>query len=236
MKVTVINGGIRRGSTWHCKEIFLRELSAYEELSLQEFFLPKDMPDQCLGCFSCFLKGEHNCSHAGKMEPILKAMKEADLIVMTSPVYGLDVSGSLKVLLDHLCFLWITHRPDPSMFHKLGLAITTTAGAGLNHTVKTMRNSMFFWGMKKIFSFKRRVDARKWEDVTDKRKDKIHKDIMKMARKIFKAYKNEKRRPYPLVKKFMFKMMRRMMKKNTYYPYDRNYWEQQGWFGKNRPF
>ena len=95
---------------------------------------------------------------------------------------------------------------------------------------------MFFWGMKRIFSFKRRVDARKWEEVTDKRKDKIYKDIIKKARKIFKAYKNEMRQPYHLVRKFMFKLMRRMMKKNTYYLYDRNYWEQQGWLGKKRPF
>lgn len=236
MKITVINGGMRHGSTWHCKELFLQELSNYGEIETLEINLPKDMPNQCCGCFTCFLKGEQSCPHAEKMEQILKAIKDAELIIMTSPVYGLDVSGSLKVLLDHLCFLWITHRPEPSMFHKIGLTVTTTAGAGIAHTTKTMRNSMSFWGMKKIFSIKRRVAAMKWEDITEKRRKGIQKDISKKARKIYKALKVEKKMHYPFNRKFMFNMMRGMMKKNTWNPHDRKHWEDQGWLGKVRPY
>ncbi len=236
MKVTIINGGRRHGSTWNCKELFLQELARYTELETREIELTKELHQQCCGCFTCFLKGEQSCPHAEKVQPIAQALLEADLIIMMSPVYALDVSGRLKDLLDHLCYMWLSHRPDPLMFHKLGLTIATTAGAGLSHTTKTMRNSLFFWGVKRIFSVKSRVAAMKWEEVADKNKKKLHKDITKKARMIYKAYKNEKRLHYPFIKKFMFGMMRSMMKKNTWNLHDRNHWENQGWLGKVRPY
>ena len=108
MKITIINGNQRHGSTWNCRELFLRELSRHEDLKIKEFTLPKDLPLFCAGCFSCFSNGEQTCPHSESVSPIVAALEEADLVIFTSPVYAMDVSGPMKSLLDHLCFMWMS--------------------------------------------------------------------------------------------------------------------------------
>lgn len=236
MKITVINGNAHHGSTWHCMELFQKELTKYEEVQIKEFSLPKDMPSLCVGCFSCFFKGEQTCPHSDKVQPIVTALEEADLIIMTSPVYAFDVSGSLKALLDHLCYQWISHRPNPAMFRKVALTIVTTAGMGAGHTTKTMNNSLSYWGIKKIFNFKKAVAAMKWEDIKPKNKAKIERIIKKKAKKIYQTVHNIDMMGYPIGRRFMFQMMKGMQKGNDWNPTDRNHWESKGWLNGSRPY
>lgn len=233
MKITVINGNMRHGSTWHCMDILRQELSRHGEAETTEFFLPKDMPHFCKGCFSCIVNGEHTCPHEESMAPITKAMLEADVIILTSSVYALDVTGQLKTLLDHLCYMWMSHRPNPGMFNKVGVTIVTTAGAGLGHTTKTMRNSLRFWGVKRLFSYKNAVSAMKWSDVKQKKQDKVKQDMAAIAKQINKAVGKAER---PLFRSFFFKLMKGMMKKNTWNLTDRKHWEDNGWLGGAKPF
>jgi multimeric flavodoxin WrbA len=72
MKVTLINGNARHGSTWHCKEEFIKALKKYGEVEATEFMLPKDMPSFCRGCFSCITKGEDKCPDVGMMRGMMK--------------------------------------------------------------------------------------------------------------------------------------------------------------------
>lgn len=236
MKITVINGTMRHGSAWHCKDLLLEKISQLEETQVREFYLPKDMSNFCTGCFSCFLKGENSCPHADQIQPIVAALEEADLVILTSSVYALDVTGSLKALLDHLCFMWLSHRPNPKMFNTVGISFATTAGAGLTHTTKTMQNSLKFWGVKKRFASKQAVAAMKWSDITDKKRARIEKDMAQLAQKATKAVANIEHSSAPLFRKIVFKAMRKMMKKNDWNPTDRNHWEANGWLSGTKPF
>jgi multimeric flavodoxin WrbA len=236
MKITVINGNARHGSTWHSMDTLVKELAKYDETHLTEFFLPRDMPHFCNGCFSCLMRGEASCPHASSVTPIVSAMLDADVIILTSPVYAMDVSGQMKALLDHLCFMWMSHRPNPEMFLKIGITITTTAGAGLGHTAKTLQNSLKFWGVKKIFSAKYPVAAMKWDEISDKKKVQIKKAASVMAKKIAKDVRNKEKLPNPLFRSIFFKMMVGMMKKNTWNPTDRQHWQDQGWLNETNPF
>lgn len=236
MKITVINGNARHGSTWHCVDLLTQELSRLGEIEVMEFTMPRDMPHFCNGCFSCFSNGESTCPHADHISPIVTALEEADLIVLTSPVYGMDVTGQLKAMLDHLCFMWLSHRPNPKMFNRVGLTLSTTAGAGLSHTTKTMQNSLKFWGVKKQFSLKEAVAAMKWEEVPLKKQAMIKRDIEIMAKKVTKTVNNIHQAPSPIFRSFMFMVMKQMMKKNKWNPTDKNYWESQGWLSGNKPF
>jgi multimeric flavodoxin WrbA len=233
MKVTVINGNARHGSTWHCMDALKQELSLYGEVETKEFSLPKDMPHFCNGCFSCFFNGEHTCPHLERMTPIKEAILEADVVILTSPVYAMDVTGQMKALLDHLCYMWMSHRPNPNMFKKVGVTVATTAGAGLGHTTKTMRNSLKFWGVKSLFSYKNAVSAMKWNDVKPEKQDRIKQDIAAMAKQIAKAAQKAER---PLFRSFFFKLMTGMMKKNTWNLTDRKHWEDNGWLSGAKPF
>jgi len=236
MKITVINGNMRRGSTWHTMDLIRQELAKYDETEVTEFFLPKDMPHFCNGCYSCFYNGEDTCPHASYIKPIVEAITEADLIVLTSPVYGFDVSGQMKALIDHLCFMWMSHRPNPKMFHKVGLTVTTTSGVGSSHTTKTMKNSLIYWGTKRVFSYKSSVAAMKWSDVSEKKRAKIKRDVEILASRIAKSVKNVKKLPNPLFRSFFFNFMASMQKKNDWNKTDRNHWETHGWLNGDRPF
>lgn len=236
MKITVINGNVWHGSTWHCMDLIIQELSKYDEIEKTEIILPKELPEFCHGCFSCFLNGEDTCPHAGYVTPIVIAVLEADLIILTSPVYGMDVTGQMKAFIDHLCFMWVSHRPNPKMFTKIGLTVTTTAGAGLNHTTKTMRSSLNFWCVKKTYSFKKAVAALKWADVSEKKQAQIRAETKKLAKKIANSVKNVSRLPKPPLVSLMFKMMSGAMKKNKWNLRDKNHWEAHGWLSGTKPF
>jgi len=236
MKITVIHGNSHHGSTWHCMDLFRQELEKEGTIEITEFTLPKDMPQFCNGCFSCFIHGEETCPHAEKVHPIVQSLLTSDLIVLTSSVYGLDVTGQLKALLDHLCFMWLSHRPQPSMFRKVGLTIVTTAGAGLKHTTKTMKNSLTFWGVKRVYTFQNAVSAMKWEDVSEKKKEKIQYEISKTAKKITKSVRNIDQLSSPIFRSILFHAMASMMKKNDWNPYDKKHWETNGWLNGKKPF
>ena len=238
MNVAVIHGTAHHGSTWHCVDIFLQELAevSAQPIDQTEFYLPAAMPHFCCGCYSCFLRGEQACPHADSVQPIRDAILAADLIVLDSPVYAMDVSAQLKALLDHLCFLWISHRPQPAMFSKLGVAFATTAGAGLNHALATMTNSMKFWGVRRIYPFGRSVSAMKWGDVSSDKQQRIRQDLQKMARRVSRAAARGNRLRPLLVTRIFFFMMQGMMRKNTWNPTDRQHWEEQGWLKGGKPF
>lgn len=236
MKITVINGNARHGSTWHCMDLFRQELSKYEELQVKDIILPRDMSELCVGCFSCIYKGEQTCPHNSHMQPIIDAILEADLIIMTSPVYACDVSGGLKALLDHLCFMWMSHRPNSAMFRKVALTVTTSAGSGLRHTTKTMKDSLNFWGVRRVYTFKKGVAAMKWDDVSAKNKEKIQKRAAKMSKKIYRSVHNIDKISYPFFMKLLFNIMKAMQKGNNWNPTDRNHWDSQGWLSGVKPY
>ncbi len=122
MRITVLHGQMHRGSTYNITRLFLDKLSD-ENTEITEFFMPKDAPAFCIGCFSCFTKGGSHCPHADTILPIVKAIEDADLLILESPCYVLGMTGQLKTFLDHMGYRWMSHRPHPKMFSKVGLVI-----------------------------------------------------------------------------------------------------------------
>lgn len=178
MKSVVVYGTQRRGSTYNITQKFLDRL-CNNKGDIQEFFLPKDMPNFCRGCFQCF-KDNTKCPDYKYIEPILKAMEEADLIIFASPVYVYHVSGQMKAFLDHFGFQWMVHQPNETMFSKRALVISTAAGAGTKSTIKDVLDSMLFWGVAKTYKYGVNVAASEWEHVSIKKKNKIENEIGKI--------------------------------------------------------
>lgn len=236
MKIVVLNGNQRHGSTWHCVDMIKEEISKRTEIEVKEFSLPKDMPHFCNGCFSCFMNGEGTCPHSSAVLPIVEAITGSDLIILMSPVYAMDISGQMKAMLDHLCFMWMSHRPNPSMFNKVGLTVCTTAGAGLGHATSTLRKSLTFWGVKRVYSYKNPVSAMKWAEVKPGKQAKIRKDAAKLAKKLISSVDGIEKAGNPLFRSIFFKLMSGMMRKNTWNLHDREHWHSNGWLDGVKPF
>lgn len=236
MKITVINGTEKHGVTYRIKEIFLQN---FQGADVVEFYLPKDCPSFCIGCTSCFMKGKNNCKDFDYTHKIEKSLIESDLIVMTSPAYVMHATGAMKSLLDHLGYRWMPHRPAPEMFGKRAVIITQCLGAGAKLTAKDIKHSLSWWGISKIGMFSGSLMSDIiWDKLSEKKRKKLTKKINKLAVR-FSKINYAKPAHTTLITKIKFKfcrMIQKKVRKNGVVGLDNEYWCNNGWLGKSRPW
>lgn len=232
MEITIIHGQMHKGSTYHISEMLKEKLSDADS-KVHEFFLPADGPAFCAGCFQCILKGEKNCPHSEKVQKIAEAMISSRVIIIDSPTYGFEMSGQIKTLFDHLCYMWMSHRPRKEMFSKIGVVISTTAGGGAKRVTKSLANQLFWWGVPKIYKLPFIVGAMCWSDVSEKIKKNIAASVASVANQINRC---EGQAKPGIVTKFLFGMLRKMHTGNTWNLTDRDYWKNNGWILDMRPW
>lgn len=232
MKIVIIHGQNHKGSSYHTGRFLVDKLETND--NIKEFFLPKDMPKFCIGCYNCLTKGEEYCPHYEYVKFITEAINEADLLVFTTPVYCLRTSGAMKALLDHYFTWFVVHRPKEDMYFKKAVIIASGAGTGMKKAASDIKTSLFYWGISDIKVYKLRSMAMSWEDISEERKSKINDDMNKMAIKI---KSNEGKRKVYLRNKIMFYMMRMYQLKNTEVTSkDNEYWREKGWLEDKRPW
>jgi len=232
MKVTLIHGQSHKGSSYNISRQILGKLPA-EGMELAEFFLPKDGPGYCAGCYRCFKEGENSCPDSGKVQAIAKSMEASDIIIIDSPNYCMGMTGQLKTLFDHLAYMWLSHRPRKEMFSKVGIAVSTTAGAGAKNVTKDIARQLFWLGVPKVYKYSRRVGAMSWDTVSDKIKGEIEKETSSIAAKAGAAAGNA--RP-GLRLKIMFRIMKMNQKSNQWNITDRSHWKENGWLEGENPW
>ncbi len=227
MKITVIHGQSHKGSTYNIAKQLCDKLGG----EVTEFFLPTDFDCFCKGCAVCFTD-ETKCPHYEKLLPITKAMDEADVIILTSPVYVMHATGSMKSFLDHYGYRFLVHRPEEKMFKKQAVCISTAAGAGIKSTIKDMADSTFFWGIAKTYKLGFAVMETRWEMVNHSIKSKIDKKITSLAMTISKKASTIK----PDLKTKAFFSIMSVMQKKGFNPADVEYWKAKGWTNGKRPW
>ena len=77
----------------------------------------------CIGCNSCFTREGNQCFQGDDMVKIYEKLRNADIVVIASPVYFYGISAQLKAIVDRL------HTPMRNTFHikKLGLLLVGAA-------------------------------------------------------------------------------------------------------------
>ncbi|MCI8550503.1 MAG: NAD(P)H-dependent oxidoreductase [Lachnospiraceae bacterium] len=237
MKITVINGTEKHGVTYRLKEMFLEPFR--EKTEIIEFYLPKDCPSFCSGCANCILKGEHTCKDAAYIQKIASSLLASDLIVMTSPAYVMHTTGSMKALLDHLAYFWMSHRPAPEMFTKRAVIITQCLGAGAKSAANDIKHSLSWWGISKItvFSEKLMRDI-VWERLGEKKRSQLTKKIKRLSEKLAGINYEKPSRINAITRiKFLFcRMIQKSLHENDPEYLDGKHWAAQGWLGKARPW
>ncbi|MCL2138716.1 MAG: NAD(P)H-dependent oxidoreductase [Treponema sp.] len=227
MKITLIHGQNHKGSTYRIARMTAEKTGGI----IEEFFLPGDLNEGCLGCYACLDKGREFCPHSEKVGKILNSMLSSDVIIIGSPTYVLEMTGHLKNFFDHLFSAWLSHRPEEAMFSKTAVAVSTAAGMGMNGVTKSLARQMFFLGVPKVYRMPVRTAATSWDAV--KNKNQITARAEKIAGKI--AAKNGKAAA-GIKLRLMFSVMRLMQKKNNWAPLDKKYWEDRKWLEKERPW
>lgn len=223
MKVAVIHGQAHQGSTYNVTRSLLDELNC-EESDIWEFRI--NGMGQCVGCFQCILKDEEKCPHREQVEPIIRAMEEADVIVVESPNYVMGMTGQLKSFFDHLGYRWMAHRPNGEMRKKIAVAISTTAGSGAKKATKDIATQFMWLATGKIYQLPFVVQASSWDGVKEDKKEQIQKKTLALAKKINR--KTGKVNP-SLKVRFYFFIMKQMQKSVGYNPVDVAWWKSNGW-------
>ena len=236
MKITVVNGTELRGVTDQLKNIFLESFQGKAEIT--EFYLPKDCPNFCAGCKTCFAGDENDCKDRAFIRPIEKALLEADLLVFTSPAYVCHATGAMKTLLDHFGFRWMPHRPAEEMFFKRAIILTQCLGAGARSAAKDIKDSLSWWGVSsiKIRSF-RLMSEVFWEKLTEKKRAKMAAKLQATAKKFqAESGKTPRVRLTTKVRFYASRFIHKTVEKKYPTSPDSLYWKERGWMKKETPW
>lgn len=230
MKIVVIHGQNHKGSTWNVADILLQNMTCEKEV--KEFFLPRDLNHFCTGCFQC-LEGRDKCAFWEDKKPIDDAINAADLLILTTPNYCMMPSAPMKAFLDLFFTNWLSHKPQETMFQKRAVVISTAAGAGAGKANKLVANNLTNWGIPEVIRYGLSVNATNWEMVPDKKKDKIQKDMTRLASKLL----NKTKVKVGIKTRILFWFYGGMQKANWgASPSEKEYWESQGWLSGAKPW
>lgn len=230
MKIVMLNGQNHKGSTYHIGRMIADKIHGNHEI--REFFFPRDLNHFCTGCYQC-IEDDKACPYYEEKKVIFDAVEAADLLIVTTPTYCLHVSAPLKSFIDLTFDYWMSHRPRKSMFRKRAVIVSTSAGSSSKSAMKDVEDALFYLGVPSIIKYGLAVQAMNWDGIQSSKKEKIEKDTTRLARKL-----STHKKPHVGIKtRFIFRMMG-MMQKNGWgsSPVEKEYWEQNGWLGKERPW
>jgi FMN-dependent NADH-azoreductase len=114
VRVAALNGSPRgaEGATGAMIKAFLSGAeSAGAEVA--EIVLAEREVRQCRGCHHCWSSGGA-CVHDDGMAGIIEELGAAGLIVLATPVFFFNISGTLKTFIDRLTAVGSPHAPEPS--------------------------------------------------------------------------------------------------------------------------
>ena len=232
MKVAIIHGQNHKGSSYHIGRMLAEKLANEEDIT--EFFLPGALNHFCLGCYSC-IADEKKCPYYIEKKVIADAMEQADILIFTTPAYCMECSAPMKAFIGLFYQYWIPHRPRKYMFTKKAVVISTAAGVGTGKAIAPIKRTLAYWGVPYRKGYGISVSAMNWGQVSEKKRQKIEKDITTLARKV----KNAKvGKPSPYIR-FMFMLMaasKKSAQEDSYDAGEVRYWRENGWLDGKRPW
>lgn len=137
MKVIAINSSARKdGNTAILINTVLEELNK-AGIETEMIQLAGNVIEPCKACWAC--GGQGNCVHRkDSFREVFEKMKEADGILLGSPVYSANVSANMQALLERAA---VVADMNPGLFtHKVGAAVAAVRRGGAMQAVDTMNH------------------------------------------------------------------------------------------------
>lgn len=129
MKVIALNGSPRKkGNTAHALQLVTDEL---EKAGIEVEVLQVGSQEirGCTGCNACFKSRDEKCILKGdEVNEAIQKLKEADGILLGSPVYWADLNGTMKAFLDRV--FYVASANGGLFRHKVGAAVVSVRRTG----------------------------------------------------------------------------------------------------------
>lgn len=120
-----------------------------ENVEVDLYITSSSKINNCLGCNACFYTGKCPQDNEDDMELIKSKILNSDFVIFASPVYMHNVTGDMKVFIDRISY-W-THLLK--LAGKVGVAVATSTGNGLEITSNYIHKVMAYLGIKVVGEF-----------------------------------------------------------------------------------
>jgi len=235
MKILACVGSYRkRGNTARIVALIEEQLQqvaarANEPLEFETVYLGHHDIGLCRGCRVCFDKGEDKCPLADELPAIKAKMQAADGLVVASPVYVDDVSGTTKNWIDRLAH--VCHRPE--FAGKSVYLVATTGSSPTGHAIRTLRTAMLCWGFYVAGEAGFKTGALMPQKELEAQYGPRAKEI---AQALFRTIREEKFLRPTFLSLMTFKIQQRAYQQADKDSIDFKYWRDQGWLDPRRTF
>ena len=139
MKVVAFNGSPNKeGNTWHALKMVTAELEK-EGIGTEIVHVGNKVIRGCIACGQCAKNRDEQCVLPGdEVNGWIQKMKQADGIILGSPVHYSAIGGTMKSFLDRAFF--VTGVNDGMLRHKVGASVVAVRRSGGLPTFDQLNN------------------------------------------------------------------------------------------------
>lgn len=125
MKILILNGSPRpQGNTRKMINAFVEAATAHQVAVVD---VCKKNIKGCMACEYCHTKGNGTCIQKDDMQEVYDLLKEAEMLIIASPIYYHGISGQLKCTIDR--FYSAAYPNKPKNLKKVAMFLSS----GDNH-------------------------------------------------------------------------------------------------------
>ena len=123
MKILVLNGSPRQNGNTKRMIAAFSEGAALAEHTVHVIDVCKKKISGCLACEYCHTKGHGECIQKDDMQEVYALLKEAEMLVLASPIYYHGISGQLKCTVDR--FYSAAYPSKPARLKKAAMLLSS---------------------------------------------------------------------------------------------------------------
>jgi multimeric flavodoxin WrbA len=186
LNITIIYDN--KNNAFNCVQLLLHNLKINVDLEVTEFYLSGKH-----GTLKKLSYIENFNSHSPDMDTfkkIITSLKKSDLFIIASQISNCDISIGMKNFFYNLSQYFIDAKIKSLIHNKIGIVVSTTAGAGLFYNTNLLKKNLNLLGMNYIFKFHETLYETNWNDINLKTKMKINKNAFNITYKILNLYNN----------------------------------------------
>ncbi|KKH95081.1 flavodoxin [Methanosarcina sp. 1.H.T.1A.1] len=161
MKVIAINGSPRK--KWNTATLLEKALegAASEGVETEIVHLYDLNFKGCTSCFACKLKDGKSygkCAMQDELTPVLERLKEADAVILGSPIYLGNSTGEMRSFMERYVFPYLVYSNDiPSLYPK-------NIPVGFIYTMGVKEEYMDMFGLRKTIELNEYIAKRIFGD------------------------------------------------------------------------
>lgn len=138
MKVVAFNGSPKKeGNTFHAIKMVAEELEK-EGIEVEIIHVGNRNIRGCLACNGCVKNRDEKCVVQDEVNEWIQKMKEADGIILGSPVHYSSIGATMKAFLDRA--FYVAGSNKSMLRHKVGAAVVAVRRSGGVSTFEQLNN------------------------------------------------------------------------------------------------